>query len=348
MLEASEAIISEGTVYEYLGMLVSQDRYSFHQQESLVLKKMRSEGETLLHMFPQAPGKVQLQDLVWRQVVSPALTYGAEIQTPTPSLLKEMEALQRDLGRRILRGHANPAAPSVSGDLGWLDPKMIFHTRSMTFWGRLLNMPQDRLVGRVFKVFQNVSPPLPWFQYVQQTLDEYGIKQDDLTSRGKEALKNFVKAKVKNEIIRQWKEKAKAKSTLRYMAKGHSPSLGRFLDGSSSGYWMHRVRTDTLLVNSRRFPKGSAEERSCPFCRGKKETLEHLLIHCPYHKEVREKYFPILSEKVHLDMNKASDEELMEIILGFHPMINDNEYRTQRKFLMEIITNRGIPFYSKE
>ncbi len=348
IFEVSEADISEGGEYEYLGILVSSDLYPFSRHEASVLKKMKREGESLLYMFPQALGKVALQDLVWRHVVLSSLTYAAEVQTPSSSFLVEMEALQRDIGRRVLRAHVNPAAPSIAGDLGWLHPKTVFHSRILTFWGRLATMPQDRLVARVFQEFRASSPPSSWFSYSQQLLHDYGLKEEDLSSRGRISLKTFVKKCVKGKAIQEWSAAAQKKSTLRFMVKSHTPRLGKFLDGSASGYWFHRARTDTLMVNSRRFPRGSKVERCCQSCPGKKDSLEHALIHCPMINDLRDLHFPTLSRELGADIYAMSDEERMLVLLGFHSGIRDHTYTTQRKFLLEVIAARGIPFYSTQ
>ena len=276
-----------------------------------------------------------------------ACTYGAEIQVPTQELLDEFEAIQRETGRRVLKGHAKVAKPSMTGDLGWMHPKLIFYVRSITYWGRLSRLPQERLVRRIFDAAQTVSPPLPWFDYTGKLMHNFGIGVLEFQSVSGEALKRLVKKKVQAAITAEWRSEAKGKHTLRYMAKDHKPRLGKFLDGSASGYWLHRARTDTLLTNARLFPGGPEEKRNCPTCTPKrKESLEHLLIHCPRFWELRKDHLKKLGRSTGIDMLNSSDETLMEVILGFHPDIKDQELKLQKQFIQELVTARGIPLYS--
>jgi hypothetical protein len=131
----------------------------------------------------------QLAEL-WGLFARPCLLYGSEIwSTLSDSALETMEVTQTMAGRQMLgkSGDSNIIRAAVYGDLGWMSVKSHLRLAKLRFFGRLLRLPGNRLVKRVFLLSSSnfskslatlplADVPTSWCKEMFQILIDLGLK----------------------------------------------------------------------------------------------------------------------------------------------------------------------------
>ena len=95
---------------------------------------------------------VKGMDNVWKALIRPHLEYGAEVMSSSEdSLWEEAEVVMRTNGRRILKCGSRVPNEAVMGELGWMSMRGRRMLLRLSFWGKVLQMKEVRLVKRVYE-----------------------------------------------------------------------------------------------------------------------------------------------------------------------------------------------------
>ncbi len=274
IFEEAYATISEHPEYTYLGILTSDNEDPFHLQQQKITKKLAIDAKILPTLFQWAPGRIRIQDLVWRQVALAGCLYGAEVLVPSKETIEDLEKIQRIVGRRILHDRKKSANEGVLGELGWLPIMYKFHERNLNFRVRLHRLPEDRLAKQILSYTLDVEKPSKWLAYSNSLLDMYQVDVEGLAKKTNAASKNEIHRLVLKVFEKQWftnepeqyvgkKGDMKGKQTMRFMLSTDPPlHIAPYLDGTLMAIWYHRARTDGVPLNSRVFPRNNI---LCPY-----------------------------------------------------------------------------------
>jgi len=101
--------------------------------------------------------RIRLANIIWMSLVRSIVEYGCEIWGEKGST--EVEKLQLDMGKKILRCGSRTNEEVVRGELGWERQKARYDELRLRYWGKIVRMPGDRLVKIVYKESQ-----LPFFE----------------------------------------------------------------------------------------------------------------------------------------------------------------------------------------
>jgi len=91
----------------------------------------------------------------WNALVRPVLEYGAVVWGDAK--WEEAEAVQREMGKMILRCSSKMANEVVLGELGWWTLKGRRDMLRLKFWGKVGRMSSRRLVKQVYTQSHTLS-----------------------------------------------------------------------------------------------------------------------------------------------------------------------------------------------
>ncbi len=344
IFESDQAEVNESDDYKYLGLLTSSHKDPFHLQQAVMVKKLASDAKILPTLFPQAPGRPALQDLLWRQVSLAGCLYGAEVIEPRKKTLEALDKIQRIVGRKVLCTRPKSTDEGVYGDLGWLPMEYRFHECCLNYRNRLEQLPDDRLAKQVFQYCNALPGKSKWLMYSDRLLKDYHFEGHDFSKVTRTKFKSEVTKRIRTSFTKKWRDDQQAKVTMRFMRVKHQPQkFPSFLDGSAAGFWLHRARTDQIPINSRVFPR---QVTTCPHCPSVKETLEHFLLECPVSQELRSCFFARYKEEYEVDLDTANVDQSTQLqyILGFEQTRNQT-LKLQACFVWHLSRMRGLTLY---
>ncbi len=336
LFESDCAEIAESPVYKYLGITTSTHKDPFHLHEKNMVRKLALDAKILPTLFPRAPGRPALQELVWRQVSLSGALYGAEILVPKKSTIEALDRVQRIVGRKILYDRAKSANEGILGELGWLPIEFQLHMRCMNYRARLERMEDDRLTKQVFLHCNGLSRRSPWLTHCDDLFKKYQLDVKALGARTSAFCKNQVKKRVTMVYTAKWRDDQAGKPTMRFMRVAYLPCrISPFLDGGRAGFWLHRARTDELPLNSRVYPRTSV---TCPHCPSEKETLEHFLLDCPAYELLRSGFCLKFLQSFQVDLNSLPRDLQLQHFLGF----TQSDPKLQATYVSHLVRMRGL------
>ena len=110
---------------------------------------------------------------LWTMVGRPALEYGSEVCAQF--LPRDLESYQRWTARRALGAPRNALGVAAVGDLGWPSLRIRHEHAMLRFWGRILDMPQDRLPRCVYEALREENHRSSWTSKVRSTARAWGL-----------------------------------------------------------------------------------------------------------------------------------------------------------------------------
>jgi hypothetical protein len=301
---------------------------------------------------------VKLLQETYFGLVRPYLEYGAEVWGDFE--WKEAEALQRLVGKRILRVNKNTSNEVVVGELGWLTLKGRRTMLRLNFWAKILQMPQKRWVRRVYNESRRRIRTHPgrknWCSYTRDCLNRLGLLELWNSEVLPSGWNTVVREKIRELEERDWLEsmenKPKLVSYRRWKTKlEREPYLDlkdhsarRALTELRSG--TSKLRIDTgrweMFPSELRSPGAQARrldrsERTCKQCFRDVEDERHFLLKCSKYENER---------KVFLDELEKVDPECVDDLKRVTRTDNDldrqhraiawamhNEYRLVAQFI---------------
>ena len=221
----------------------------------------------------------------------------------------DLELLQRKAGRWILGCDNRLPNEAITGELGWLS----LHARrvflALSFWGKILAMPKDRWVRRVYEQSRRTHEARPhvknWAQIVHLWLRNIGLEDHWIRQDTGDAWKTTARAAVELADQRSWRAGSAGKSKLRdYRRWKALPGWERYLDSrdEQGRRRLTKARGGILEVSEEtgRWERISVQGKQVPVprhlrwceqCLIETEDLRHLLLVCPGYRKVRAEFF---------------------------------------------------------
>jgi len=125
---------------------------------------------------------VEMSNNLWQTLVRPVVEYGSEIWGDCEC--KEIDKLQLEMGRRILKCHFTTAREVIRGELGWWPMKARRDEMRLRFWARLEHMEDDRIPSMIYRTskdrleqeLENVKELTDsWCVYTRTLLEELDL-----------------------------------------------------------------------------------------------------------------------------------------------------------------------------
>ena len=324
--------IQETDTYKYLGVeLVSG--LNFKKVKSRFVAEARKRM-MLVWAMGMRRGELPVTDccLVWNALVRSALEYGAVVWGDVK--WEEAEAVQREMGKMILRCGSKMANEVVLGELGWWPLKARRDLLRLKFWGKIVaHMPSRRLVKQVYAHSRGryeTGKSSRWCTYTHALLAELGLEefwQQGLTHEQFMKWDTELRTKIGEREEREWKQRMIPKRKLRtYRTLKHTLSFEPYLthDDRRAREVMTRLRggTNELRIETGRYPNTNRDrrleihERRCLLCMsGDVEDEKHFMLDCVVYDDLRKKLF-VAVENLMLKENGEKIEEVMRTESG--------------------------------
>lgn len=366
--------------YKYLGMEVEERLRGWKTFKKRVLAKatkvMRASwGMGLQNGHMSAAGGQKM----WKAFTRPILEYGAEVwETEDDNAWKEAEAVQLEMGRKILRcggkKTSKVSAAFVNGELGWMPLRARRVMLRLRYWGKLERMPDDRLAKKVYKESRRRTDDgtmsRSWCSYTRLLLQKVGLGEyweADGGRRGElkdeAGWKRLVGKAVEDWSEREWRARVEDNGILARTYAGLRTRRGREMAGylqydkdPIGRKWWARLRSGVhgLAVHVGRWRKIPYEQRRCEYCfdwcEDKDETFrttneveneEHLVLRCGKYRKERKDMWNDLGGWT----ERYQGTELFQHLIGDGPPGEDEEGRRSRckavmKFLRRVWKER--------
>ena len=313
------AEIQETESYKYLGVdMVS--RLNVKKMKERYVAKARKRM-MLVWAMGMRGGELPAADCcrVWNALVRPVLEYGAVVWGEVK--WEEAEAVQREMGKMILRCSSMMANEVVLGELGWWTLKARRDLLRLKFWGKIVSrMSSSRLVKQVYadsRARYEAGQISRWCKYTHALLQELGM--EEVWQHGPPADEKKwdkeLREKIQDREQKEWLERMKTKTKLRtYITLKNELKFEPYLshgDTEARGI-MTRLRggTNELRIEKGRYPNTNRDrrleehERICLLClSGEIENEKHFVMDCREYADLRRKMFDVV-KKVMLKKNE--------------------------------------------
>ena len=342
-----EVPLNRATSYKYLGVHITPDlSWDFHKQHviaqargaaaELIWKGARQQGDLI-----EPINVVRMFEMITR----PSCEYAAEIWGY--GALERLEAVQRDVGRRILGCGASVVNEAVEGELGWLPLQARREVALLRLWGRIMNKPQTSLLRQTYQELHRlwklqlqtgeagegvVRQVKNWVAHVRYlmvvkypVLRQY-FRRQSLQGKG-QRWGQVVAAAVREGAEVEWRNKvgeSRPKLRTYRWVTGEEPLLQPYIreagasDPISKIISGLRVGTNDLEIERGRWcaPRVPREERVCRMCdTGCMEDERHFLLDCPAYETERREFTQQLDEQYTLTWAELSANQRLQVVL---------------------------------
>jgi hypothetical protein len=235
---------------------------------------------------------------VWFGLIRPYLEYGAEIwNSETDCKWAEAEAIQRKMGKRILKVKSSCPDEAVMGELGWISLAGRRMMLRLFFWRKILMCGAGRWVRRVYEASRRRAEAgrKSWCSLTRLWLRQLGLgdhwDRQEVGHGWRELVRERVQrfeevrwrarmaTKAKLGGYMRWKTELKYEEYLNYRDSGARRAL-TCLRSSSHTLRVETGRWEYMWVDGARVRLQRAERR-CRLCCGGVEDEEHFLLTCP-------------------------------------------------------------------
>ncbi len=316
--------IQETDAYKYLGVdLVSG--LNFKKLKARYVAEARKRM-MLVWAMGMRRGELPAKDCcrVWNALVRPVLEYGAVIWGDVK--WEEAEAVQREMGKMILRCSSKMANEVVLGELGWWTLKARRDLLRLKFWGKIVSrMSSSRLVKQVYaysRARYEAGENSRWCKYTHALLKELGMEevwQNGTHGYDEKKWDRELREKIHEREEKEWLERMNTKPKLRtYRTLKHKLKFEPYLnhDDTHAREVMTRLRggTNELRIETGRYPITNRDrrleihERRCLLCLcGDVEDEKHFVLSCVVYRDLREKMLEVV-KRVLLKKNETIED----------------------------------------
>ena len=115
---------------------------------------------------------------IWESMGLPTVNFAVEVSWKgTKAQQKKLDAVQEQVGRKILGASRTVASCAVMGELGWRKMAERSENQMMRYLGRLRRMDETRLTKKMYEV--SVVENLPWWKEMKELLRKYADEEVD-------------------------------------------------------------------------------------------------------------------------------------------------------------------------
>ena len=286
---------------------------------------------------------------VYKGVVRACLEYGVEYFGDDEWL--DAEQIQYEMGRKILCVGPNVPACAVRGELGLWRLRTRRHYLRLRFFGKLVAMPNDRLVKRVFAISRLYAYQhgfVNWSFATRSILQQYGLGADFHKTQLSDWHERLTKAMEEKES-EEWMEEVKEKSKLSELRRVKSkPSMESYLFQKNAELrkLLTKMRCgggDLRIERERGKNRVERSERLCRVCpMNEVEDERHFLLHCSAYPVLRaefvSKFCQVTERKI--EWEELTEDDKMDVILNGKKIVEDDEQRRKLSVLSGIFITK--------
>ena len=295
--------IKQVATYKYLGNIIrsvnrcNQDVFAENYQ---YLSDQARKAIFSLHRKTKAirslPPVVTLY--MFDVLIRPILTYGSDIWGFNKSAANTLDKVFLNYNRCTLQVKATTCNAIVQGECGKFPPSVYCHGNVLSYYHRLLTMPEGKVVKSVFNMMCNLSKQgfQTWAIRVCELARSYHIDINETVHIRSDHFKSLCSDIIKQEFVDKWNSEISSnRSTILEtyaLYKSHYVTEA-YLDLISNP--KHRIAVSKLRASSHNLeiergrytrPITNLEERLCPVCHVVDNEI-HFVTRCRINENLR-------------------------------------------------------------
>jgi hypothetical protein len=281
-----------------------------------MLSKALSEGLSL-----------KAAETIWWSMIVPVLNFGAELWGSAKC--KEVEAVQLEVGKRLLGVSRKMASPVVRGELGWWSMRAQRDMKLLLYWARLVRLEDSRLVKQVYRCRREQVRYFinDWCSQVHNTLGSIGLGHIwDTEEVGSEKdWKSLLKASIQAREEKEWITEMSLFPKLRtYRKLKFVLEREEYLETVTDREERRRMTalrggTNPLRIEIGRWKGEQLQDRTCTLCaKGEVEDEAHVLLDCSTYEREGSEMFSKIQTVTNYDVKsmRGDQEWALQMLLG--------------------------------
>lgn len=304
--------------YTYLGLNISATG-NFNQAVNDLKDKARRAFYAI-----KRNTKLDIPIQIWLKildsVIEPIALYGSEVWGPLANQdftkwdKHQIETLHTELCKSILRTQRKTPNNACRAELGRYPLIIKIQKRAFKFYNHLKDSDPDMLQNKALTHRENLERS-PLSQLVQGLCSQIQAEPPDPNHTG---LKQIIR-KQKENYLTHWKETTQNQSKLEcYLALNRDYTVAEYLSNVTDPKLRKSLTRYRLSEHSLAIEKGRhrqtwlpREDRLCIYCKqGEVETELHFLTTCPLYQDIRDIYFPQITNTQREFENRTNIEKL--------------------------------------
>jgi Reverse transcriptase (RNA-dependent DNA polymerase) len=283
--------------YKYLGVMLTNDgKFTEHIDNRLEKATKASHALHGAICNPALPWTARTTAL--SACIQPTACYAYSCcGKNTKQMRDQLDSFQMDIVKRMVRCPATANHSRLQQELGIIPMHVACDAQSLTFWHRVANLPDCRLVKQILNSWDIKHNT--WKQRVQQLLAQYDIAPET-TALSKTAFKNLLDQQIATYVQQLWSKRTNNAANQNEATAGSMQPYFRDLTYTGRGYaaqLIMQLRLECLPLNAAtwRSKRQRAEtavqatnRQQCPCCRSCAETTTHFLMECTNHASDRQ------------------------------------------------------------
>ena len=353
-----ENVIKQVTKYKYLGIELTRTLNWSPYLKRILKKAKRNMTQSLAMGIKGGFMTIRLANTIWTSLVRSIVEYGCEIWGDRP--VPDLEKLQLQMGKRILRCGKKMTEEVVRGELGWERQKSRGDEMRLRYWSKIVKMTDDRIVKRIYRVSRNrmereESERIPitstWCKYTRDLMMKLNLEEEWYTEEvgTEEEWNHKIRERIHEREERKWRNKCLLRPKLRTYVKlkrklKREVYLQIYHRGGVPEMVKMRGGTNRLRIEQGRYRGEEVEERVCEYCdMGEIEDEDHFMRKCKLYEDLREKMWRDFEEITEVKQNEVNDE--LNALIGdeFQPT-QDEDPRSQRTTAYRQLTRRVMEY----
>lgn len=264
--------------------------------------------------------RINFGESLWNSVMRPSLTHACAVWMPLSETCKQaLESWQYRAAKIVIKTRMNIPKAALLLELGW-EPILDFINRQkVSYYKRLLELPDNRLCKSVFNEMVRKGDSFwNYKEHVSSLINQpdvnFGINIKDFNklygSQARDKLLMEVSSKSSLDFYQQC-----------FVSLGKQNYLNNHKDFYASRLKL-LSRTKTIPLQKYLFRMHLSAHSKCLLCNnGEDEDLEHFLLNCPVLSSVRDEYFNIVSKQsreyyIGVDFMELSPSAKLQFIVG--------------------------------
>lgn len=341
--------INQVTRYKYLGIELTRTLRWRPYIDRILKKAKRNMTQALAMGVSGGFMTVRLACIVWKSLVRSIVEYGCEIWGDKKFV--ELEKLQVEMGKRILRCGSRTPDVVVRGELGWERQKARHDEMRLRYWGRIVSMRENRIVKTIYRASKERLEreeehgreiTHTWCSYTKKLMHSLNLTEEWRTESipPEEEWNKLVREKIHEREQIKWrttcllKPKLRTYSTLKKQLRTE-PFLKVYDRVGIPELVKIRGGTNRLRIEQGRYKKEERSQRICEYCIDQQvEDEEHFMLKCTAYKSLREKMWKQFEEVTGVKKaSLASEAEQLNALIGdkFQPSEDDEKDSTAWK-----------------
>ena len=172
---------------KYLGLEINNKRDIFETQKQLLIEKARKYQPLTHKVLLTSCNRMEIGKHYWKQEIMPRVLHGVGLMNMTKIEITELQTLENEVYRAILRARGHVAISALRGDIGSsLVESRFIQTRIMLVNSILKG--KNELIKNILEKIRK-DKMNPWNKKLKVYLKETEIKYEDIQDMSKNAIK---------------------------------------------------------------------------------------------------------------------------------------------------------------